>query len=434
MKQKVIALFTVVFAVCAAFAQDYDVLVAGGGPAGIGAAYTAAKRGAKVLLLEKNGRLGGAAIQAHVGPLLGGVKSPITQTICSRLYKGGVDFQKLDLLAWDLLQEAGAEVLLHSYVLEPLMEGKRVTGLKVQCREGPRNITAKVVIDATGDGVVAAAAGVPFEIGRKEDGLTQPMSIMFTIDGIAPGKRVGCGSEEAARQFKIQGKSWETIVQEEIAAGALPPEVGVIRLYGATVPTMNIVNATQVNKLNGTKSADLTKAEITCRKQAFQVLDVVRRHLAGYEKAYISGMPAVIGVRETRRFEGVARLEKADCLAGRKRDDAIVHSANFCIDIHNPAGAGQAAQQETFVTGEAERVRPYDIPYGALVPKEVDGLLLSGRCISAAHEALASCRVMRIAMATGVGAGAAAAYAVQNNIELRDVPPQKLKLLEENGK
>ncbi|MBO7653700.1 MAG: FAD-dependent oxidoreductase, partial [Kiritimatiellae bacterium] len=89
-----------------------------------------------------------------------------------------------------------------------------------------------------------------------------------------------------------------------------------------------------------------------------------------------------------------------------------------------------AAQQQTYVTGEAERVKPYDIPYGALIPKEVDGLLLSGRCISASHEALASCRVMRTAMATGVGAGAAAAYAVQNNIELRDVPPQKLKLLE----
>ena len=204
----------------------------------------------------------------------------------------------------------------------------------------------------------------------------------------------------------------------------------VIRLYNATIPLMNIVNATQVNKLDGTKSADLTKAEIICRKQAYQVLEVVRRHLPGYEKAYISGMPAMIGVRETRRFEGVARLTKADCLAGRKRDDAIVHSASFCIDIHNPAGAGQAAQQETFKTGEAERVKPYDIPYGALVPKEVDGLLFAGRCISAEHEALASCRVMRIAMATGVGAGAAAAYAVQHGIDVRAVDARNLHLLD----
>lgn len=413
----------------AAAAKDYDVIVAGGGPAGIGAGYMAAKRGAKVLVLERAGRLGGMAVQALVNPWLGGVDSPTTHQIIRRLgHPHTVDFQGLDVKAYDLLKEAGADVLLHTTVLAPLMEGRRVVGVRVLCEEGERTIPAKVVIDATGNGMVAAAAGVPYEIGRKGDGLVQPVSVMFAVDGIEPGKRFLSGSEESARRVKIGGKTWEAIVQEEIAAGNIPPEVGVIRLYQSVSPTMNGVNATQVNGINGTKSEDLTRAEIAARKQAFQVTEVLRRRVPGYQNVRIAQMPAVVGVRESRRFEGVARLEKADCLAGRRFPDAIVRKADFCIDIHNPAGAGQAVGHDTTVTGEAERVRPYDIPYGALVPKQVDGLLLAGRCLSASHEALASCRVMRIAMATGVGAGAAAAYAVKNNIDVRAVPAEKLAL------
>lgn len=410
-------------------AKDYDVIVAGGGPAGIGAGYAAAKRGAKVLVLERAGRLGGMAVQALVNPWLGGVDSPETHAIIRSLGDPHtVDFQKLDVKAYDLLKQAGADVLLHASVLGPLMDGQRVVGVRVQCEEGERTFPSKIVIDATGNGIVAAAAGVPYEIGRSEDGLVQPVSIMFAVDGINPKKRFLSGSEESARRLKVGDKTWEAIVQEEIAAGNLPPEVGVIRLYKSVSPTMNGVNATQVNGINGTKSEDLTRAEIIARKQAFQVTDVLRRRLPGYENVRIAQMPAVVGVRETRRFEGVARLEKADCLAGRTFPDAIVRKADFCIDIHNPAGAGQAKGHDTTVTGEAERVRPYDIPYGALVPKKVDGLLIAGRCISTSHEALASCRVMRIAMATGIGAGAAAAYAVQNNIEVRAVPAAKLNL------
>ena len=414
---------------------QYDVVVAGGGPSGIGAAYMAAKRGAKVLLLEKSGRLGGMAIQAMVSPFACNTESPTVGKIMGALRVGRtVDFAETDVLAYDLLRSVGADVLLHATVTGPTMTGNRVTGVEAFCAEGKRVFRARVVIDATGDGIVAAAAGVPFEIGRVGDGLVQPMSIMFTIGGIEKGKRVWCGSEEEARRWKLGSRTWEEVVHDEIVAGNLPPEVGVIRLYDGPNASENVVNATQVNRLFGVKSADLTKAEITCRKQAFQVVDVLKRHVPGYANAYVSGMPAVVGVRETRRFEGVERLEAEDCLSGRKRANAIARNCSFVIDIHNPTGAGQADQQDAYKTGEARRVKPYDIPYGAIVPKKIEGLLFCGRCLSASHEALASCRVMGCAMATGVGAGAAAAESVRTDVPLRDVKVEALRLFEADRK
>lgn len=421
-------------AACATlFAADYDVIVAGGGPAGIGAGYTAAKRGAKTLVLEKSGRLGGMAVSAMVSPFSMATQSPIATAIAKKIGFGhSVDFHMADVRAYELLKEAGADVMLHADVLGPVMEGTRVTGVRVHCVEGERTITAKVVIDATGNGIVAAAAGVPYEEGRTGDGLVQPMSIMFTVGGFDPAKRFLCFSEEHARSKHciVNGRTWEDIVQDEIKAGKLPPEVGVIRLYAGPTRGLNVVNATQVNGLFGSRSADLTKAEIATRKQAAQIVDVMRRHLPGYANARIAEMPAVVGVRETRRFEGVDRLTTEDVLSGRKCEDAVARRCSFVIDIHNPAGAGQADGHDKAVTGGARRVKPYDIPYGALVPKKVDGLLFCGRCLSASHEALASCRVMGPAMATGIGAGAAAADAVKKGIDVRAVDAKNLHLFD----
>ena len=421
-------------AACATlFAADYDVIVAGGGPAGIGAGYTAAKRGVKTLVLEKSGRLGGMAVSAMVSPFSMATYSPIAKEIAKNIgFGNSVDFHMADVRAYELLKEAGADVMLHADVLGPVMEGTRVTGVRVHCVEGERTITAKVVIDATGNGIVAAAAGVPYEEGRTGDGLVQPMSIMFTVGGFDPAKRFLCFSEEHARSKHcvVNGRTWEDIVQDEIKAGKLPPEVGVIRLYAGPTRGLNVVNATQVNGLFGSRSADLTKAEIATRKQAAQIVDVMRRHLPGYANARIAEMPAVVGVRETRRFEGVDRLTTEDVLSGRKCEDAVARRCSFVIDIHNPAGAGQANGHDKAVTGGARRVKPYDIPYGALVPKKVDGLLFCGRCLSASHEALASCRVMGPAMATGIGAGAAAADAVKKGIDVRAVDAKNLHLFD----
>jgi hypothetical protein len=130
-------------------------------------------------------------------------------------------------------------------------------------------------------------------------------------------------------------------------------------------------------------------------------------------------MPATVGVRETRRILGVRYLTRDDCIRGRKWPDAVVRGAQFPIDIHNPAGSGQAEGEGA--QGSAAAVKPYDIPYGCLVPRQLDGLLVAGRCISGSHDAHASYRVQCIAMALGAAAGAAAAVALKQGVLPRNV-------------
>jgi len=192
--------------------------------------------------------------------------------------------------------------------------------------------------------------------------------------------------------------------------------VTVVRVYESRMPGERIVNATQINYVDGTRIADITRAEIEGRRQALVVHDFLRSHAPGYEHSHISHMPASVGVRETRRFRGEHYLEVQDLLAGRKWPSAIVRNASFPVDIHNPKGGGQAEKT-------AARVRPYDIPYECLVPLQVDGLLLAGRCISGSHEAHASYRVQRIMMAVGAAAGAAAALSYKAGVEPRALDP-----------
>lgn len=324
-----------------ATSEAVDVLVAGGGMGGVAAAIAAARQGVKTLLIERHGRLGGMGVNALVSPLMGWVKDhPLVDEILQRLpgmpdpWGAGfqLDTETADIDLADMVLESGAEILLHAWLFDAIMEGNKVCGVRALTKQGVLAIKAKIVIDATGDGDVAFAAGAPFEQGRDGDRLLQPMSIMFKIGGLDAARGFVCGSEEAARECPLPGGSWHDLVQEGIEQGELPPEIGVIRIYASSRPGERVIN-----------------------------------------------------------------------------------------DIHNPAGAGQAA-------GEcAVQAKPYDIPYGCLVPRATDGLLLCGRCISGSHGAHASYRVQKICMATGAAAGAAAALAARSGRQPREVEVARLQ-------
>jgi len=397
-------------------ARRVDVLVCGGGPAGVAAAVQAARQGAKVLLVERYGRLGGMAVQGLVGPLMGHSNSRFVDEVLRRIGGRRADPNRLDLEYASLVEEAGAELLLHAWAAEAVTDGNRMTGARLTTKQGPMLIEAAITVDATGDGDVAFSAGAPFEQGRPSDGLVQPVSIMYRIAGVDETKALVCGSEQEARKVHVPDGTWEEMVTRGQKTGELAETIGVIRLYRTQCPGERIVNATQVNGVDGTIVDDLTRAELEGRRQAYQVLDFVRKHAPGYERAEIAIMPAVIGVRETRRFVGRACLTREDLIAGRKWPDAVVRGASFPIDIHNPAGSGQAEGHPEGVQGSAAAVKPYDIPYGCLVPRDTDGLLLAGRCISGTHAAHASYRVQCIAMAIGAAAGAAAAVAAGRRV------------------
>ena len=398
-----------------------DVLVCGGGPAGVAAAIAAAGQGARTMLVERYGRLGGMAVQAMVGPLMGRVDGP---PLVAEIVKGvggrSVDFDRLDLDYASLVDKAGVRLLLHAWATAPILAGSRITGVRCCSKQGTIEIAAALTVDATGDGDIAAGAGAAFVQGRSGDGAVQPVSIMYRLAGVDEAKALTCGSEEEARRVRVPGGTWEAVVQAGQAAGELPATIGVIRCYRTARRGERGINATQINGIDGTRVEDLTRAEIEGRRQAATVLEFLRRHAPGYETAYISGMPAIVGVRETRRFRGLATLTREDCIAGRRRSDAVVTGASFPIDIHNPSGSGQAE-------GTAARVKPYDIPYGCLVPEAVDGLLLAGRCISGTHEAHASYRVQCIAMGTGAAAGAAAALAAKAGVQPRALDATRVR-------
>ena len=404
-----------------------DALVCGGGPAGIAAAMMAGRQGARVLLVERYGRLGGMAVQAMVGPLMGKVKSEWVDGIVEALGGRRVDYEFADLKYAAMLEEAGVDILLHAAVVEPLRDGNRVTGARLLTKQGLIDVPARVVIDGSGDGDVAFAAGAEFKQGRgagpnwSADGLVQPMTIMFRVSGVNHGESMAKHGGRNRYRFP-DGRSWDQLCLDANASGELPENVGKVRTYSSHRNDQRVINATQVNYVNGTKVRDLTKAELEGRRQVEPILAFLRKNAPGFKDAYVSGMPSVIGVRETRRILGDDYLTVREIVRGARSPDAVVRRAEFGIDIHNPDGIGQAqGVSSDHPLGKDPKCQPYDIPYGCLLPKGIENLLVAGRCISGSHEAMASYRVQVIAMASGLAAGAAAALAVQKGVAPRAV-------------
>ncbi|MBI5686825.1 MAG: FAD-dependent oxidoreductase [Verrucomicrobia bacterium] len=410
-----------------------DVLVCGGGPAGIGAALMAARAGRKTLLVERYGRFGGMAVQAMVGPLMGSVRSTIVDEILKHIGGRNVDYEFIDLKYAELLQKAGCEILLHAWIVEPLLDGKRVTGARLLTKQGMIDVKARITVDATGDGDVAFGAGAEYDQGRgagpnwAADGLLQPMTIMFRVAGVNHKETMEANRGRKAFRFP-DGRTWNQLCKDANAKGELPPTVGMVRTYASRRQDERVINAVQVNRVDGTKVRDLTHAEFEGRRQVQPIVEFLKKNAPGFQNAYVSGMPAIIGARETRRIRGVESLAVEDLFAGRKWPNAVVRGVSFPIDIHNPDGIGQAqGVSAAHPLGKDPVVKPYDIPYGCLVPRSANGLLVAGRCISGSHEAMASYRVQVIAMGTGVAAGVAAAEAAQKNIEPRDVEVGKIQ-------
>ncbi len=386
-----------------------DVFVAGGGPAGIAAALSAARAGADTILCERYGVVGGGLVTSFVRPLLGGVKNAsIGSEIERRLEDYGdmaSPFERAKIVLSEMLQEAGVRVLLQTQITGAGTENGKIVWAEAVSQAQKYRFYAKTYIDATGDGNLACLSGCEIETGRDGDGLVQPASLMFTIDGIEPDDGLCCCHEEDYRPLP-NGEEYLALCHEACRIGELPPSVNIVRLYDIGCPGERMVNATQYNRLNPLDPKEMFRAECDLRRQIVMVVRFLRAHVPGFAHIRVTGSASTLGVRESRRVIGDYVLTGEDLIAGRKFPDAIVHDANFCIDIHNPDGAGQAETE-----GRPHVAQDYDIPYRSLTPRGLSNLLTAGRCISGSHRAHASYRVMRICMATGHAAGLAAAAA-----------------------
>ncbi|MEW5800716.1 MAG: FAD-dependent oxidoreductase [bacterium] len=431
-------------------AAETDVLVVGGGPAGIGAALGAAMTGAKVILAERYGFLGGSATAAlvtifmsyytqrprperrgattlfptdHGGgePVIGGVLDILVNRMVER---GGAippsprtgfvvpfDPEIMKLVAMELLGEAGVHFLFHA-VASDVIGDQRVEGVVFETKSGPLVIKAKTVIDCTGDGDIAERAGVPFEIGRENDGSVQPMTLMFHM-----GEFNRYAFENYVRRHPDQWHGvhgLRDLIRKATDAEDLELSREDILFFGTPHEREVCVNSTRVLGVLGTNVWDLSLAECEGRRQMGRIAAFLRRYVPGFENAYIAQSGSHIGVRETRRIIGDYQLTPEDILKARKFNDVIARGS-YPMDIHNPKGSGTTLRH--VAPGEA-----YDIPLRSLLAKGAENLLLAGRCISGTHEAHSSYRVMPIAIATGQAAGVCAALAARTGRSTREVP------------
>lgn len=401
-------------------ANEYDVVIAGAGPAGIAAALEAARSGAKTALIERYGCVGGALTLGFIGPLLGSVcegtiGEEIEEAICP--VKGVCpDFEVAKTALTRLLDEAGVELFLQTLVTGVIKEGSVIKAVKINGNYGESGIRGKVFIDATGDGNLSALAGCQWKIGRESDGLVQPVTIMFTIEGIDPGQSLLCLHEEH-HTVLADGREYLDICHKACRSGELPPNVNIVRLYSTGYPGERMVNATQENRIDPLDPEAVSRAEKELRKQVDQIVSFLRKNIPGFENIRIRGSASTLGIRESRRITGRSELNEKDMIEGKTYPDTVVHDAFFCFDVHNPAGPGQAEGEEK-VPSSPKR---YDIPFSAMCPLGSDNLLTAGRCISGTHTAHSSYRVMRICMAMGQAAGAAAIYMAQSGVGSADL-------------
>lgn len=439
---------------------DFDVIVCGGGPSGFIAAIAAARAGARTLLIEKYGFVGGMATSAWLGPIspmhfgdervVAGIPEEFVDRMrqaggstghlrCtnphgSGAYLGFYDREHYKWTAIQMLQEAGAELLFHSFVGDVRVEGDRVTAVEVVNKSGKRWYAAKVVVDATGDADVAFLAGAEHTVGN-DHGVSQPGTLMFDMANVDTAALKTYMDEhlddfewaselvalqpyaDDLQQQHFVGQGFLDVIGEGLSSGELYLGRNSILFLTTTHPGLMHFNSTRIAGLDGRSAESLTAGEIDGRRQVMSLSEYIVKHIPGFENAYLAGTGTQVGIRESRHVVGEYVLTGEDVLHGRKFDD-VVARGYFPIDIHNLKG------KEGYQGGGrwADPEDSYDIPLRTLVPVRLDGLVISGRAISATHEAHGSLRTQGGAMAIGQAAGVLAAEAALRDEQPREVP------------
>jgi ribulose 1,5-bisphosphate synthetase/thiazole synthase len=434
---------------------EVDVAVIGGGPGGLPAAIAAARHKANTLIVEKYGFLGGMATNGLIGPILAHtahqsstpIIGGIAKELCIRMHElGGAPEWEDALKQWgvpfnseilkhaadQMVEEAGVKVLFHTYFSDTIVEDDELTSVIVEGKSGRQAIAAKIVIDATGDADVAYRSGVPIQKGRPADGMPQSMGTMFRIGGI----------EKVSPEER---KETSEKIRKAIDAGELRMYNTSIGGQSSTIIEGEVTpNCTRFAG-DATNVEDLTNGEIQVRKDTLKIVDFLRKNVPAYRNCYLIATPAQIGVRETRQIIGEATLTADDIINRRKYEDGVARGS-WWIDIHCPRGFvknevhlcySKCPMKDCYMHTKykdqlMDNLYPprgdwYDIRYGCLVPKKIDNLLVSGRCISATHDAMAGARVMGTCMAIGQAAGTAAAQAVLTKKSPRELDVEAIR-------
>ena len=415
--------------------EHYDIIVAGGGFSGACAAIAASRSGKRVLLIEKYNCLGGVAVNNLVMPFMPNhTKNPETgerMELSGGLYleilkeldkisphpapwRECFSEEYLKLVLNRMAIQSGVTLLYQSTVTQVKMSGEWLKSVSVHNVSGNTEYSAQCFIDATGDANICHMAGYEYHLGRESDKKCQPMTLSFRV-----------GNVDMDRFDREQPKI-NTLWKKMQAEGKIRnPRDNLLIFKTADIGVLHF-NSTRVIGLDPTDASELTRAEIEAREQVFEIFDFLRSNLSAFEKSVLLSTGMQIGVRESRRVVGEYTLTRDDIINCAKPYDGVA-LCNYDMDIHSPDGGGT----DHYYLKEGQY---YSIPYRCLVPRGSKNLLVTGRCISATHEAQSSLRIMPVCASLGQASGVAASLFCKKPVGVAEINIDSLKsALREQG-
>lgn len=447
--------------------RDVDILVVGGGTAGAVAGIAAGREGMKSLVVEQFGFLGGSQTAALVTPMMpnqideiplnGGIDFEINSRLIERhesgVWKDGnrgwFNPEMLKVVLEEMSLQAGTELLYYTFCEDVILEGTSVRGIVGVNKAGRMALLAKRTIDCSGDADVAFRAGVPCESGDPETGLNQPFSVRFHLGNVNLKRFAdflrSLGRHDVMNQAEgtdvmlihtamVWNKGWtleptfRKAVQDYVLRETDGNYFQVFTMAGR--PGELAFNCPRISSdIDGTDPFNLTKAQIRGREITLRYVRFCRQYLPGCENAYLVMTAPMVGVRESRRIRGEYYLTVEDVLGAKKFDDAILRN-NYPLDIHRDK------DEEKVIVTKLPPGEYHEVPYRSIVPLNVDGLLVAGRCLSASFEAQSSVRIQSNCRAMGEAAAVASALSIRKNIQPRQLDGKavRARLIEKGGR
>lgn len=422
--------------------MKYDVIVIGAGIAGISAAIKSGSLGAKTLLIEQYGFLGGMSSAGMVGPFMNHYveNKPLVKGVFRQIelemqkYHGMIDngfyASNFRNATYELLVENKVDILLNAQIAKVYKNGNRIDSIDVICNGVKFNFSADVFIDTTGDAQLIYLVDLPFNKGDEKTGVLQALTLFFRMANIDIPKVIDDVKKNRDNFFAwveqdfdlnkiISIAGYFKQVQKAKELNKLHKDVNYI--FFTTLPENNDAsfNCTNILNYDGSSSVDLTKAEYIAHEQVFQIVDILRSEIPGFENAYLVETAYQIGVRETRRVIGDYIITEDDILSCKKFDHPVARGC-YGIDIHGAKG-------EEDIMQDIEKGKFYEIPMEALFVKGVDNVLSAGKSISATRKAHGALRIMPTSSATGEACGAIAALSIIKNMPYRNLEYDLIK-------
>ena len=385
--------------------EEYDVIVCGGGPAGVAAAIAAGRSGAKTCIVEHHGYLGGVWTAGLLSFILDALEKPgLIREIREELNEAGAiksdrdlyDVEAMKRILERLCEDAGIDLRLYCRVVSVAKKGRSLSHIIVEAKEGRFALSGKAFVDTTGDGDIGAFAGCGFEVGRPKDSRTQPKTLMGLVSGVPESVRSAPYASQMSGSCVQKDDFYRRLCEAGCTASYSKPS-----LFPLT-SGLCCMMANHEYERSGLDSRDLSEASIHARKEIHEVVEAMKRFQGeDWSQVTLVATAAYIGVREGRRLRGRYIVTLEDVLGGARFDDAITR-VTFPIDVHSILKSEGGGYSSDAVHTPAQ---PFDIPLSALIAEDIDNLCMAGRCISGDFYAHASYRVTGNAVATGEAAG-----------------------------